>query len=208
MIHLIIKDIVTQAKYLMLIVVLFMVFSFVGGFGNFYLGVGTMMLAMRLAWLEEKNNALLFLRTMPLKPSMIVISKYLSVLLLAVVFTLIGFSKMFFFQEIELEQIVGFMTIMSTMLLFSGFFLVFYFKMGYMKAATYFRFILLSLFVLTFVGATTIDKLKPIANQFLQNVMFNWGYLVIAGVLVVAVYLALSFIAVQIFSRKEIYSTV
>lgn len=206
MIHLMVKDVVSQAKYLMLILVLFIVFSFVGGFGDFYLSMGLMMLAMRLAWLEEKNNALLFLRTMPLKPSMIVMSKYLSILLLTLVFILIGLCRMFIFQELELEKMMSLFTIMSVMLLISGFFLILYFKLGYMKAATYFRIILLSLFVLIFVGASTMDKFETVINSFFQNILLNWGSFVIAEVLVVALYLVLAFVAVQIFSRKEMYS--
>lgn len=205
--NLVIKDIVSQQKYLLFILGLFILFSYVGGFGLFYLGVGLMMLAMRLAYLEEKNNALLFLRTMPLKPAAIVLSKYLSVLILALVFAGLGIAKLYLFHETDLENVLSLLTVLSTMLIFSGVFILLYFKMGYMKASTYFRVIFLSLFVLIFAGNSALDQFKPMLTRFFEAIPINLTSLLVAVLVILAIYLVLAAVTVWIFQRQEVFTS-
>lgn len=198
------KDLVSQIKYLGILLLFYLIFSF--GFqipAEVFIGVGVLMTSLRLGYLEDKNNTLLLLRTLPLKPSTIVFSKYLSILLIAAIFLSLSLGYLLFTGGWELERIAGSLAALTVMLLFAGFYFILFFKLGYSKASTYFRLFSLGVFVLFMVPSLiqrTIAGLKWIES----HVPMTWVTVIVAEVGLLGIYLLMGMIATGFLKAREL----
>ncbi len=205
MISLIIKDVTTQVKYIGLLLSLYVVFSLIPIFPEYiYLNVGVLMVAMRLAYIEEKNNALLFLKTMPLKTSTIVMSKYLSEFVIAVFFVLVSCVNVFIFSDKGFEGILQVIASLTVILFFAGIFFMLFFKLGYMKAGSIVR--IVSIFILfVFMIPQVSGRLKEILMLIGNKVPFNWMTGSIVELLVLGLYFLTAIISIQFLKRRETF---
>jgi hypothetical protein len=126
-----------------------------GAFLALYLVVAVYGLTLRSAYYEDKDNALTFLRTLPIQAKTIVIAKYMTVALLlllvglfavavAAVFHLMGTPLEADLLSLYLWATAGIMVLVSV-------FLAVFFRWGYNRAVNTIRLLFLSLFFIPII---------------------------------------------------------
>lgn len=206
MIALLEKDILTNWKSVGLMLLMYLVFSFVRGFpADTYLIMGIFVFAFQVAFQEEKNNTLLLLKTMPLKPEQIVLSKYISTLIIACAVLSLGAADMMLIKGREMGALSEMLIGAALMLLIMGVFLMCFFKFGYAKASG----ICIVLFFLTyFLSMVSLPQSSPLAHllhffRFLKIPPERWTKSIelIAGM--VGLYFLTAVFAIRFFKARE-----
>lgn len=202
---LLIKDLSTQFKYIVTILLLFTSFSFMSGApGHVFASVGLVMIAMRLAYLEEKNNTLLLLKTMPVKATTVVLSKYLAEFIYGLSFLVIGIPMSLLVNDTGMAGVIGLIMVVSVGFLLSGVMYVFYFKYGYMKASTYLRIGLIVVFMVCMLPVFSTN-LQAILIRLGNRIPFTWVTGVCIEVAVLAFYFLTALLAARFYETRENY---
>lgn len=200
---LILKDLYTQMKYIGLIVVIYLVFVVAPGMpGEVFLSMGVVMTAFRLAYLEDKNNTLGLLRTMPLKASTIVFSKFISELIIAGFFILLSAIHLTGLTNRGVEGFLGSIAAVSVVLLFSSATFALSFRYGYMKASTFIRILFLLIFVPFCIPGFAV-KAKVVLMWLSERVPFTWVTGLIVELILLVIYFGLAGLAVWLFKGRE-----
>lgn len=203
---LIVKDFVSSAKGIGLMVLCYVVFSVFAQFpAHTYLIMGVFAFATQAAYLEEKNHTLVLLKTLPLKASTIVLSKYLSTLLATLLYTVIGLIDLVFVRGMKIELINDFLFGIFVMIAMMGFFLTSFFRSGYSKSSQFFIFLFTLMFIFMMIPTYMPDLLKvlePIAWIFSFT---TWSTLQTLGleVLMLGLYAFSAYLAIHFFKKRE-----
>ncbi len=201
---LIFKDLQAFWKTLVLILLLSILFNFLTEIpGDAYLIVGIFMFAMQIAYLEEKNNTFVLFKTLPLSVSTFVFSKYVSTLIVTVIFLIFGVIQKLIGTQIPIQptQVLEFILVMSVMVMLMGIFFILFFYKGYQKAYTSFIVIyLIAFFVLVF----PMFKSPFALRNSLGNLNIGWGWMSLISILLVGLYLLTSLFSIYFFKKKEI----
>ncbi len=203
MIELIVKDISSQIKYVGFFGVLYLVFCIIPNFpGETFLSVGIVMTSLRLAYVEEKNNTLFLLKTMPLKTSTIVVSKYLSELVIALVFAAVAVTLNILGLGAGEQGLLVISIVLPIMLVFVGAYFAMFFKIGYIKASNYLRLLFFVVFIpllIPQVGKFFNRLLGPLDN--IDEFTLSHGFMI--AVILLIVYFATSLLAIWFFNSRE-----
>lgn len=192
---LIIKDLAIQVKYLVFIIALFFLLMILGLPGGIFFNVGILTVAMRTAYLEEKNNTFVLLKTMPLKPTTIVLSKYVSLIIVSILFLLVSVVASLFGLGEGLDDMMAVAFGLPVMLVLVGLFFMLFFKFGYIKASNYTRIIFLLFFLLLFLPSV-IPRLASVLIS-IEN------FLPVIALSLLIIYLATSLVSISFFKRRE-----
>lgn len=200
---LIIKDLLSQAKYLGLIFLLFVGFSFNAGTpGEIFASIGLIMAGTRLAFVEEKNNTLLLLKTMPLKASTVVMSKYWAELIFGLVFIVLGVPVDLFINGRGIAGLVALLAVVSVAWIFSGLLLMLFFKWGYLKASNYLRIGFIVFFMICMLPVFS-TKIKSGLILIAQHFPLTWMTGLLAEVLVLVLYFSCAWAATKFYQQRE-----
>lgn len=192
---LIIKDLATQVKYLVFIIALFFLLMILGLPGGIFFNVGILTVAMRTAYLEEKNNTFVLLKTMPLKSTTIVLSKYVSLIVVSMIFLLMSAVASLFGLGEGFDDMRAVAFGLPVMLVLVGLFFMLFFKFGYIKASNYTRIIFLLFFLLLFL---------PSVIQRLASVLISIeNFFPVIALSLLIIYLATSLVSISFFNRRE-----
>lgn len=203
MISLILKDLYTQMKYVGLIALIYAIFTIAPGMpGEAFLSMGVVMTAFRLAYLEDKNNTLGLLRTMPVKASSIVFSKFFAELIVVAFFTLLSAVHLTGLTGRGVEGFYAGVAAMSLVLIFAGVTFALSFRFGYMKASTYMRILFFAVFIPFFIPGVAA-KLELALKWFSERVPLTWGTGLLAELILLAIYFAIGGVAVWLFQGRE-----
>lgn len=194
---LILKDLTTQIKYLGFLILLYFLFMILGINGGILFYVGILMIAMRTAYLEEKNNTFVLLKTMPLKSSTVVFSKYWTQLIVMSIFLLCSAIACLLGLGKGQEDFFALVLSLPVMLIFVGLFYMIFFKVGYLKASNYSRIIMLIAFLLL--------VFPPISTRLISLLILIESFLPIIALSLILVYLGTAIVSIRFFNRREDY---
>lgn len=201
---LILKDIYIQLRYIGLIVIIYTIFTVVPGMpGEVFLSVGVVMTAFRLAYLEDKNNTIGLLRTMPLKPAAIVFSKFIAQALIGGFFVLISAVHLSGVTGRGAEAFFASLAAVSVTLLFAGAIFALSFRFGYLKASTYVRILFFTFFLPFFIPGVQ-EKMNLGIMWFQEHVPLTWVTALVAELAVLIVYLGIAGLAVWLWERGDV----
>lgn len=211
--YLIYKDIYQTRKIILIYMILGMLFAFVGiNSGN------TVMLAIPILLIvysalarneiyEDKNKGYEFLKTLPIKPYKIVVSKFITAFILTLVGTWYALMLIIFFgDDITLNQ--AFTIILPSCgitLIFAGMFYAMVYKLGAVKAINIIGFIFISFAFVPFLIKLLVESLfsKEVITEFFQkvsNISLD-GY--IAFTIVIGIYLLLMLLSIKVFYKNR-----
>lgn len=162
--------------------------------------------------IEEKNKSERILNSLPIHRKDIVLSKYVSSILLSVITVIaVGITGMLasnlpfvYIHKIGLEDIIGIFT--STWLLIS-IYLPIYFKFGYIKGKLF----NMGIFFIFFFGSMYVNEYlsKYVGHSFIRSVVSflnNRGILAIGGIIIlinISLLIISAFISTKIYCRRE-----
>ncbi len=166
---------------------------------------------IRNEYLEDKNNAYTLYRTLPIRPYKVVVSKYITgilVIMLAMVLSVSVqcFASRFFLTGLPVSPQQFYLPAVSagcSALMFVGGFYVMAFKYGTVKAINYARLILFALFcglmfLITILKRMAVDmNLSGIAS-IIENIRGIWIVLI-----VMAVYIMFMVISIRLYGQKN-----
>lgn len=202
------KDFITSWKQMGLILLMYLFFSFMGNIpADSYLVMGIFLFAMQSAYLEEKNNTLLLLKTLPMSISVVVWSKYLSTFLMGVILALIGIADMAVLRptggDVVTSMIFGQLLMLNVM----GIFLMVFFRNGYSRASQVSIVLFLLIFVLMMLprfSPELVNFFRPVTD-FFRRYPLNSGTGILLGVILLGTYYLSSLGAIHFFRRRESY---
>lgn len=144
-----------------------------GAFLALYLVIAVYGLTLRSAYYEDKDNALTFLRTLPIQAKTIVIAKYVTVTLLLLLVGLfaLAVAAVFHLMGTPLESGLLSFCLLATagiMVLVSVFLAVF-FRWGYNRAVNTIRFLFLSLFFIPIIISRFSQVLRPQNSNLVET---------------------------------------
>ncbi|HXL04103.1 MAG: ABC-2 transporter permease [Firmicutes bacterium] len=220
MLDLIYKDIIQNRKLILLYALMggfvglvMMAAGSDGGVSIFgaYIMISTYGFATRSTYDEDKSGAYLFLKSLPLSDGAIVTSKFVSVLVVSVLFVIFfniiavlggylassgiisslgsaaaaprTFDVAAFLREITLS----FAIVFSMAIIVAGAYLVMFFWAGFAKANTYSRAILLAIFLFVTLGVAVAGRL-PAVQSFIQIIETSSWVPAISIIISLAVY--------------------
>lgn len=205
---LVLKDFITSWKPLGLMLAMYVGFSLLGNIpADTYLIMGIFLFAMQAAYLEEKNNTLMMLKTLPLDIAMVVWSKYLGTFCAGLLYCIIGIIDMLVLRPKGIEIVTGMILGQLIMLNVMGIFLMVFFRKGYTAASH----VSMVLFILVFV-ITMLPRFSPELMSVMQPVFDifakfrgNTGTRILLGVILLGTYYLSSLGAIYFFRRRENY---
>lgn len=211
--YLIFKEIFQSRKTLLMYMVMGLAFAIVGiTSGNtVMLSIPTLLIvysvAARNEIYEDKNRGYDFLKTLPIKPYKIVVSKFITAFILSAVGCLYALVIiMLFGKEIALEQALSIALSSSGIsLIFAGIFYVMVYKFGAVKAINIIRLVFISFtfvpFLITFAVKALFSK-EDVKNFFqgLSNIRLD-GYTILA--LIIFLYVILMLLSIKVFYKNR-----
>jgi hypothetical protein len=205
---LVFKDFATCWKQLGMMLLMYLFFSLFGNIpADTYLIMGIFLFAMQSAYLEEKNNTLMLLKTLPLDIRVVVWSKYLSTFCAGLLFCAVGILDMVVLRPKGIGIVTGMITGQLIMLNVMGVFHMVFFRKGYSAASQ----ISMVLFVLIFLVGM-LPRFSPEMTRILQPVLgilqqfpLNNGTRILLGAILLGTYYLTSLGAIHFFRRRENY---
>lgn len=205
---LVLKDFLTCWKQMGLILVMYLGFSLSGEIpADTYLIMGIFLFAMQTAYLEEKNNTLMMLKTLPLKITTVVWSKYLSTFCAGLIFCAVGLLDMMVLRPKGSGVVTGMIFEQLVMLNVMGIFLMTFFRKGYSRASHVAIVLFFLIFFLTMLprfSPKLMASLQPAIDLF-QRFPHSMGTRVLLGVILIGLYYLTSLGAIYFFRWRENY---
>lgn len=218
MLNLILKDILVQKKTLafLLLYIIFFMFAFqnigTGAFSAIVIAV-TYLMVSTVSSLEDKANSDIVMNSLPLTRKTIVLSKYLSILIYALLAILgyMAFSLILTFARLPISAppitLESLGAALTGVMIMNGIYYPVYFKMGYTKA----KIVSFLLFFLFFFGTMTLVKeiTRGMPSEQLQSIIGHLSqgldlqsFLILVGVSFI--FLILSFaLSVKLYYSRE-----
>ena len=217
MLYIIYKDIYQSRKSILLYMLLgaiFLLFNLLNGMGigivATFIFVLVYGIVSRNEYYEDKNGGYMMLKTLPIKPYKIVISKFITAIILSVIGAI--FSYVFisvYTRSFILDDVTKLMILagVSVSLLFSGFLYILVYKVGATRAINVSRILFFAIFFLTplLISYTVknVSKSKNFdmntINAFINNLN---GLKILSFVLVI--YIGMMLISISIFEKKKV----
>ena len=214
--YIIYKDIYQARKSIILYMLLGVMFILFNRVNNTELGMVSAFIFVlvygivsRNEYNEDKNGGYMMLRTLPIKSYKIVVSKFITAIILAVIGALFSYvvisvySRSFIIDDAtKLLILAG----VSISLLFSGFLYILVYKVGATKAINISRFLFFGIFFLPPILISYIVKNVPIPKNFDMNsidmIITNLSPIKILSVVLV-IYIGMMLISISIFEKKK-----
>ncbi len=216
MLTLITKDLLVNKKSIGLILLLYLLFFTVKFPADFYLCMGIYLLASQCVYLEEKNKTIILLKTMPFKDVTVVLSKYLFMLIVAVIFIIFKTIINEVFKCLSFSSMAEFIITASIVLLLMGIFFMLYYKFGTMKAG-----ILISVIIITLIFLYIFSLVDPVKMEMMilqdqtgilkiinslilaiSQIPLTWINLVLTELIILGMYFVTSIFSIR-FYRKD-----
>ncbi len=175
MIHLVMKDAYVNRKYLLLILILVCfililsgpsssVVLFAGGFASYSM-------LIRSCFYDDKDRGDIFLRTLPIKASTIVLSKYMFLLSMLIIVSGVSLLLSLLIKEDLRAYCMSFMFFIPIISFINAVYLPVFFKYGYEKATTCQTLLFLIMIFLPF-GFEKIGSLMQVRDfNFLSSII-------------------------------------
>ncbi|HHV83988.1 MAG TPA: ABC-2 transporter permease [Tepidanaerobacter syntrophicus] len=175
MIHLVMKDFYVNRKYLLLISMLVCFILILSGPSSsvaiFAGGFASYSMLIRSCFYDDKDKGDIFLRTLPIKKSVIVLSKYIFLLSMLIIVAVVSLLFSILINEDFRAYYMSFMFFVPIICFINAIYLPAFFKYGYEKATTYQTLLFLVMIFLPF-GFEKIGSLMQMQDfNFLSSII-------------------------------------
>lgn len=214
MLYIMIKDLYQSRKMISTGLVSGVIFALAGMFGG---NLGFLVIVPILVvygtvskneFNEEKNQGYSFLRMLPIRPYKIIVSKFITALVLSLIGVIYSLVLTFLFSRgvIDTQLVIMIFSGGGISLIFVGILYSLIYKYGAIKAMNISRLFFLSFFIWPMVFKWIVMKLVSKETliktlESLANIHINWSIITLS---VLLIYILLMFNSIRLFNKKKI----
>lgn len=222
MYKLILKDFMIQKNNIKNYVITALFFSFIftlSGMGQTTFAVATFLIifnfSSRAFYEDENNHAMRWIATLPIKKSIVVTARYLSVIIAGII-TILVFELIYdilaiqngFVIETSTDNAVAFSVVLLTYITLISLYMPMIYKIGYIKAANTYRFMLFGFMaIVTFLSIKVSGEPPAIVGNIIQWMSEMSEMTLIIGLITtsVLIYMISLGVSIRIYSKKNYF---